>query len=327
MAQGHWFAACQGFEKIRGYVVAPGYRDWLRQVDLWIAHCYGQLGDSDQQIDALRRAVKTDPFSNIARANLANVLLSTGNVDQAISESRELIDLSHIGTPGLMAMARILIQRNLQQTSAGRDWRPVEKMIDDAEKAMPDSVEILILREELLVAQNRIADAEALLQKAKSKTPRQAEVWTTLIALAERQQDWTKTEQLLRESQKFWATRWNSGWHKRNLSCGERTQKPSTACKTLGENVDRFSYAQRTQLWNGLAAAAMLMHDTQQARQLRQRIAEKDPDNVQIRYQLLDQALRGERCRHMQARRGSNVSPAKMRIGTTARPFDCTWVQ
>ena len=137
-------------------------------------------------------------------------------------------------------MARILIQRNLQQTSAGRDWRPVEKMIDDAEKAMPDSVEILILREELLVAQNRIADAEALLQKAKSKTPRQAEVWTTLIALAERQQDWTKTERLLGNRKRYWATRWNSGWHKRNLSCGERTQKPSTACRHWGKMSTAF---------------------------------------------------------------------------------------
>ena len=171
MIQGHWLAACQGFEKVRGYLMAPGARDLLKYADLWIADCYSQLGNRDQQIATLRRSVKADPFFGLARANLADALLSAGNVDQAVNESRDLIDLSHIGTPGLIAMVRILILKNLRQAGAERDWRPVEKMIDDAEKAMPDSVQILILRGELLVAQNRIADAEALLQKAKSKTP------------------------------------------------------------------------------------------------------------------------------------------------------------
>ena len=63
MVQGHWLEARKGFEKVRGYVVAPGLQPWLKQVDLWLADCYNQLGNRDQQIDALRRAVKTDPFS------------------------------------------------------------------------------------------------------------------------------------------------------------------------------------------------------------------------------------------------------------------------
>ena len=72
MNQGHWLAACQSFEKLRGYVVAPGLQPYLKQVDMWLADCYAQLGNHDQQIDALRRAVRTDPFSALARANLAD---------------------------------------------------------------------------------------------------------------------------------------------------------------------------------------------------------------------------------------------------------------
>ncbi len=70
MVQGHWLAARQGFEKVRGYAAGPGMQQYLKQVDLWLADCYDQLGNRDQQIDALRRAVKTDPFSAVARANL-----------------------------------------------------------------------------------------------------------------------------------------------------------------------------------------------------------------------------------------------------------------
>ena len=247
MIQGHWLAACQGFEKVRGYLMAPGARDLLKYADLWIADCYSQLGNSDQQIATLRRSVKADPFFGLARASLADALLSAGNVDQAINESRDLIDLSHIGTPGLIAMVRILIQEIFGNPSAGRDWRPVEKMIDDAEKAMPDSVQILILRGELLVVQNRLADAEALLQKAKSKTPRQAEVWTTLIALAERRQDWPKTERLLEESQKLLGDTVELRLAQRNLSCGETTQKPSTAYKHWEKMSTVFLLLERTQ--------------------------------------------------------------------------------
>ena len=99
MAQGHWLAACQGFEKVRGYLLAPGLQPCLKQVDLWLADCYGQLGNRDQQIDALRRAVRTDPFSGVARANLAHALLAAGSIDEATKEYRELMDMSQGGSP------------------------------------------------------------------------------------------------------------------------------------------------------------------------------------------------------------------------------------
>ena len=99
MVQGHWRAAREGFEKVRGYLAAPGLQPYLKQVDLWLADCYSQLGNRDQQIDALRRAVRTDPFSAIARANLAQALLSAGSVDEATKEYRDLMAMSRMGAP------------------------------------------------------------------------------------------------------------------------------------------------------------------------------------------------------------------------------------
>ncbi len=246
MVQGHWLAARQGFEKVRGYAVGPGLQVWLKQVDLWLAECYGQLGNRDQQIDALRRAVRTDPFSGIARANLAQALVAAGSVDEATKEYRELMEMSKMGAPGLLPLARLLVFKNLQLPPAERDWGTVEKMISVAEKALPDSVEIPILRAEILVGQNRLADAEAVLQQARSKAPKEAEICRTLIALAERQQDWTKTERLLDEFKKMVGDSVDYRLTEAGYIVQRRDSKAVDRLQKLAENADRFSPAERT---------------------------------------------------------------------------------
>jgi tetratricopeptide (TPR) repeat protein len=292
MVQGHWLAARQGFEKIRGYAIAPGLQQYLKQLDLWLAECYGQLGNRDQQIDALRRAVKTDPFSAIARANLAQVLLAVGSVDEATKEYRELMEMGKLGAPGLLPLARLVLLKNLRNPAADRDWGTVEKIIGAAEKALPTSVEVPILRAEILVAQNRLADAEVVLQKAHRQAPKEAELYRTLIALAERQQDWTKTERLLDEFKKAVGDSVDQRLTEAGYAARRADPNAVARLQKLSEHADRFSNPERTQLWNGLASAAAQVNDLEHAKLFYQRIAEKDPYNIQARYCLLDQAMR-----------------------------------
>ena len=62
----------------------------------------------------------------------------------------------------------------------------------------------------------------------------------------------------------------------------------------LAENVDKFSDSDRQQLWAGLANTASQVGDREQARQLCERIAAKDPNNVQVRLMLFQQAAQAE---------------------------------
>ncbi len=171
MARGHWFAARQGFEKVRGHLIAPGLENMLKQADLLIGQCYGQLSNRDQQIDAFRRATRTDPLSQVARLDLAEALVAAGSIDEAVRVYRETAELRHFDAPSLLLLARVLVMRNLRQAPAARDWGAVDKLIDVAEKAVPSAVDIPIMRAEMLVGQKRPAEAEALLQKALKKTP------------------------------------------------------------------------------------------------------------------------------------------------------------
>ena len=148
------------------------------------------------------------------------------------------------------------------------------------------------------MARNRTPDAVALLQTALGKARQQPELWKALIDLAESQQDWTKTEQLLEESRKALG----DSVEQRLFDAQYLVQRgdPKGDAKVVGrlqklaENVDRFSDVQRAQLWAGLSGAATLANNPQYAKQLLQGIADKDPNNVPVRYQLVEQALRAK---------------------------------
>ena len=163
-----------------------------------------------------------------------------------------------------------------------------------AEKALPNSAEIPILRTEILVAQSRLAEADAVLQKAHNKAPKDIELYRTLIALAERQQDWTKAERFLDEFEKTVSDSVDQRLTEAGYIAGQGDPKSIDRLQNLAEHADRFSLGEPAQLWNGLAAAAAQLNDLPHEKVFYQRIAEKDRYNVQVRYHLLEVALRSK---------------------------------
>jgi len=290
--QGHWFAARQGFERVRGMLTL--WPNLLKQVDVWIGQCYGQVGNRDLQLEAYRRALNVDPFYAPARAGITESLLASGNVDDALKEYSQLAKTGKVGNTGLIPLARMLVLQNLKKNETEREWKQVEKVLDQAEKATPDAVQIPILRAEILVARDRIADAEELLKKAIAKNPKQVELTAVLASLAERQQDWSKTEAILNDLKKSSGDSVDHRLANAQYLVRRYGTKADVPLRKLAEGVDRFSDAERLQLWNGLLNAAMQINDSKQARSLGNKIAEKEPFNVQVRYLLFEQALHDE---------------------------------
>ena len=63
----------------------------LKQADLSLGYCYGQLHSVDQEINAYQRVVKIDPFSAPARQGLTDALLTSGRVDEAVQQYSTLL--------------------------------------------------------------------------------------------------------------------------------------------------------------------------------------------------------------------------------------------
>lgn len=163
-------------------------------------------------------------------------------------------------------------------------------------------------------------EAEALLREAHQESVARSECLRELASLAEMQDNWDKAEGLLAEAgksgdglgQRLAQVRYlvlhcedSVGDLRRGAAepppqeAIDRLHKEAAqALRALAENADALSDAERARLWSVLAADALQLDDTAQAEQLQRRvtqlcqqIAAKEPDNAQIRYQLLEQAL------------------------------------
>ncbi|MGD0382520.1 MAG: tetratricopeptide repeat protein [Thermoguttaceae bacterium] len=174
----------------------------LKQADLSLGYCYGQLRNVDQQISAYQRVLAADPFFAPARQGLTDALLTSGRVDEAVSEEATLIRQKKMPASGLPSFASLLIRQNMQRSANEQNWDQVGKVLDEAEKANPDSEQIPLLRIEVLHAQNRNEEAEKLLQKAHQKNPKQIEYWKAMVSLVALQKKWDQTEKILADFEK-----------------------------------------------------------------------------------------------------------------------------
>ena len=287
--QGHWLVARRGFEKVRGTLALS---NMANQIDVWIGNCYGKLGNRDQQMKAYRRALSADPTFTPAKAAMTDAFLATGRVDEALDEFRQLARGGRLAPTGAVLYARMLLMKNRRLPPQKRNWKSVEDVLNKAEEALPDSPQIPILRAEALLAQDRAADAEKLLREACDKNPKQVVFWRAITSLADRREDWEQAEKLLREADELFGdtperrTAWAQHLVRRHgKEATERLRK-------LAENTESFSDEQRVQLWSGLLGTAMQVDDTEQIDLFCRKIAEKQPNNVNIRYLLFERAQR-----------------------------------
>ncbi|MEN6405152.1 MAG: tetratricopeptide repeat protein [Thermoguttaceae bacterium] len=293
--KGHWLTARSGFENIRpALTMLNKGRDLLKQVDVWIGNCYGQVGNRDRQLQAYRRALNIDPFYGPARLGVTDVLMATGSVDDAIREYDQLAKAGRLSAGALIPMARMLILQNLHKPDAQRNWKTVEQVLDRAEKVLPasETSKVAVMRSDMLMAQNRVAEAEALLTEAQAKQPDQLELWTALASLAERREDWKKAEALLADAEKKFGDTVPLRLAKAQFFVRRYGQKASDRLRKLNDHTKQFTEAQRSQLRNGLLNAAVQVDDSKFAKEICRLIAKDEPFNIQVRYVLFEQCLR-----------------------------------
>ena len=160
--------------------------------------CYGQLGNTDRQMDAMRRVINLDPFFRPALASLADSLMRTGKIDEATAMYRRL---SNLGEGSSVALARTLIMGNLRLPAAQRNWTEVEAILQLASQESPGSSQVAILQAEFLILQNRFEEAEKVLQEAWGKNPKDVDLFSAIVAADLRQQQWERLEAHLKEAE------------------------------------------------------------------------------------------------------------------------------
>ncbi|MCE5266389.1 MAG: tetratricopeptide repeat protein [Planctomycetaceae bacterium] len=296
-AAGKWKAARDAFEAIRPAAIDPrgplaGQR-LVRQIDLWIGQCYAQLGNRGEEIRVYRRVLEIDPSFAPAREGLINALVATGQLDEAIQEYPVLASSAKLPASAVVKFAGLVLLKTMRQAPAARDFTAVEKALANAEKAAPNSAEVLLMRAEVLRARDRAADAERLLADAYAKDPKQPAYLNAAISSAERRSEWAQAEKLLGELKALVGD--TPAYRLQQAMFLVRRDgkgaKTADGLRKLGEGDGNYSDEQRVQLWDGLAQLAMQAGDPKLADDLRRKTAAKQPNNAQVRFAMLERAI------------------------------------
>ncbi len=116
-------------------------------------------------------------------------------------------------------------------------------------------------------------------------------LWAALASVYEREANWPEVEKVLDQSEKALG----DGAVQRILRAGYLLHRYGPAAKDrlhqLAENAGKLPDNDRLRLWAALLDFAMQINDTKQIDVLCRRIAEKQPDNAQVRYQQFRIAL------------------------------------
>ena len=298
--------------------------DLKSRLNILLARCYAHLGDSERQRDAYRRAIAANPEYVPPRLGLASSLASNGELEQAIEEYRRLADqVPQAWSP----LVRLLISQNQQRPSGQRDWTEVEKLIQRVKDFSPASSEWVLLRAQLLLAQDKATEAETLLAEARSRSLRDLELWVmsagalrlqhkyieaaTLLAEARSRSPrdlelWAKAAEILRLQRKYIeaATLLDQA-QKIGDSINLRIERAlllvarggadlSKSLGALAENTDAFPPEDRSRLLQVLAAEITRLNDYPLARKLLLELIDLDRNNLEPHLQLLDLAFRAK---------------------------------
>lgn len=286
LAQERWLEAAHVLEIVRPLV--GRFLEVALPTDLMLGQSYEQMGDVDRQFAAYRRAALLAPLSVPACLGLGNALTAMGQLDEALDVYRRIARHS---PRARVLIVHLLVQRNLRLPPARRDWQEVEQALLEAEKAVPEAVELVLVKVEVLLARNALDEARVILEQARRKYPRRVEPWLTQADLLQAQGQGNAVLSLLEE-----ATRQLGDRPELRLAAVQfwtRQGGPQARdwLNELSDGLEAYRSGPRRRLLTSLAEAFVRVGDLARARQLRSQLVELAPFDLNNRLALFDLAL------------------------------------
>ena len=296
LQKNNFLKARQNLLALRGRKELPP--DFTARVNVLLAECYRHLGDSELEQDAIRRAHGANSENLAAKLLWIANLVKQGTIDEAIKEYQALVERApevRLSLTGLLrvrlSLAQLLIARNRRRPESQRDWSEVKRVIDDAAKAAPQSVDPVILEAELLSAQDKADEALNMLEKARSRFDKSVEIWIAqakLLAVRGRVDEALK---LLDQAKEQFGDPVELRLARAQLWAAKGGTQVVTVLNDLAQNVESFSSGDRRRLLEGLANELVRLQDLEGAARLWSRLADEDPNDLKLRLILLDLAF------------------------------------
>ena len=240
------------------------------------------------QQEAYLRALAANPRDTTAKLGLIYRMINDGDVEVAINEYRKLVK---VAPQVRLPLAQLLLARNRQRPLSQSDWNEVKSLIDAVEKTSPESAEPLVVRADFYTHKANLQRRRTNLHERNRGFRRAWQCgtlrpWCLVFrnALTRQSACWTRREI-------SWVTASNCGCRRAKLSVSKGGPQVVKDLNELAQNVGGFSKDDRRKLLNGLATELRQQQDLQGAIRLWSRLAEQEPNDLELRLTLLNLAF------------------------------------
>jgi predicted Zn-dependent protease len=271
-------------------------------INLLLARCYSELGETQMQQDAYGRALMSNSGDVTAKLGYIRTQIQQGDIDGAIEGYRDLLEK----VPQVrLELAALLIARNRKQPSVKHDWAEVEQLLDEAAKATPDSVAPIILRADLTLARDRtkLAEACALVQEARRRFPTNVDLWNAEAHIVSglwdvqansvgRERKLDEALALLKEAERQLGDSVELRLQEGRLWAARSGPQAASALMGLAQNTETFAKSDRRRLLTELAEQLESRQNFEDAGRLWSKLVEEEPDDIGLRRRLIDLAFR-----------------------------------
>lgn len=299
----YYYANLHQCEKARQILVAllaePRWRSILAvPINLLLARCYSELGEPQMQQDAFGRALLSKPGDVTAKLGYIDTQIQQGDLDGAIEGCRELVGR----VPEVpLKLVRLLIARNRQRPTAEQDWMEVERLLEDAAKAAPESVAPVILRAEVILARDRtkVEEAREIVREARKRFPKSVELWNAEAHILSglwdaqvnsvgKQRKVDEALALLNEAERKLGDSVELRMQRARLWAAKTGRQVAPALTGLAQNAVKFSKPDRRKLLEELARELFRRQNYEGASHLLSQLAEDEPNDVRLRSLLVE---------------------------------------
>ncbi len=272
MSKSLWGDATKLLEKTRPTVGLAS--EAARSATRLLVDCYGHLLNPDKQLEVWQQALKLDPNWLDGQRRFAEMLAANGKFDEAAAIRQRISE----SPADKVALAHLLISRNLRLPLPQRIWSEVDKIIEQLAGSPLGAPALNLLQAEELSAQNQIEPARQKAMAARDGDPTRFEPWMLLISLPQKKEDGQSFAALIDEAERNVGSRLEWSLLRTWLWLQASAESRKTLPDPLTE-LDKFKGKGRNQLLAALAERFTAAGERTIALRLWTELCERDPAN------------------------------------------------
>jgi len=169
----------QDYKAVESWLRAINLGNKSPQIRLNLASTLNRLGNTQSALGYLRTLVSDSPNLFGGRLALAKLLAQIGNWAEAAAQAQIACQLDNrrADAMALLCQAKIKLFEENSTSKDSSDWNKLEQQVDALQKATGDAIEPKLLKFQILMHKDNLAEAEKLINQLINSHPQQTKLF------------------------------------------------------------------------------------------------------------------------------------------------------